>query len=85
MSAWYLFSSMGFYPVDPVSGTYVIGAPQVHEMTLHLPNGKTFEMKALNLSDANKYVRSVKLNGKPLDAFSIRYDEIKTADKLNSK
>ncbi len=82
MSAWYLFSSMGFYPVDPVSGTYVIGAPQVPEMTLHLPNGKTFEMKALNLSDANRYIRSVKLNEKPLDTFSISYDEIKNGGEL---
>ncbi len=82
MSAWYLFSAMGFYPVNPVSGTYVIGAPQVHEMTLHLPNGKTFKMKALNLSGANRYIRSVKLNGKPLDTFSISYDEIKNGGEL---
>jgi len=82
MSAWYLFSAIGFYPVDPVSGEYLIGAPQVHEMKLHLPDGKFFEMKALNLSDANKYVRSVKLNGKPLDTFKITYDEIKNGGKL---
>ncbi|MCY1719650.1 GH92 family glycosyl hydrolase [Prolixibacteraceae bacterium Z1-6] len=77
MSAWYIFSSMGFYPVDPVSGEYIIGAPQVHEMILHLPNGKTFEMKANNLSDENKYIQSVKLNGQPLPTFKISYNDIK--------
>ena len=82
MSAWYIFSAMGFYPVDPVSGEYLIGAPQVHEMRLHLPNGKIFEMKANNLSEANKYIRSVKLNGKLLETFKITYDEIKNGGKL---
>ena len=82
MSAWYIFSAMGFYPVDPVSGEYLIGAPQVHEMKLHLPNGKTFEMKAINLSDTNKYIQSVKLNGKPLRTFKITYDEIKNGGVL---
>ncbi|MGV8137239.1 MAG: GH92 family glycosyl hydrolase [Mangrovibacterium sp.] len=82
MSAWYLFSAMGFYPVDPVSGQYQIGAPQVHQMKLHLSNGKVFKMEARNLSAANKYIRSVKLNGKPLDTFSISYDEIKNGGEL---
>ena len=82
MSAWYIFSAMGFYPVDPVSGEYLIGAPQVHEMKWHLPNGKIFEMKALNLSDTNKYVSSVKLNGKTLETFRITYDEIKNGGIL---
>lgn len=82
MSAWYIFSAMGFYPVDPLSGEYLIGAPQVHEMKLHLPNGKIFEMKALNLSEANKYIRSVKLNGKLLETFKVTYDEIRNGGKL---
>jgi len=82
MSAWYIFSAMGFYPVDPVSGEYIIGAPQVHEMKLCLSNGKTFEMKATNLSDQNKYIRSAKLNGKPLETFKISYNEIKNGGLL---
>jgi len=82
MSAWYIFSSLGFYPVDPVSGEYLIGAPQVNEMKLHLPSGKTFEMKAHNLSDKNKYIRSVKLNGKPLKNIMISYDEVKNGGYL---
>ena len=82
MSAWYIFSAMGFYPVDPVSGEYLIGAPQVHQMKLHLPNGKVFEMKANNLSDANKYVQSVKLNGNPLKTFKISYNDIKNGGNM---
>lgn len=82
MSAWYIFSAMGFYPVDPVSGEYLIGAPQFHEMKLHLPNGKTFAMKANNLSDANKYVKAVRFNGSQLKTFKITYDEIKKGGKL---
>ncbi len=82
MSAWYMFSAFGFYPVDPVSGEYLIGAPQVHEATLHLPGGKTFTVKANQLSDQNKYVRSVRLNGKPLKSFSVTYEEIKNGGTL---
>lgn len=76
MSAWYIFSAMGFYPVDPVSGEYTFGAPQLHEATLHLPNGKTFTVKANNLSVANKYVKSIRLNGSPIEYKSIAYSSI---------
>ena len=82
MSAWYIFSALGFYPVDPVSGEYLIGAPQVHEMKLHLPNGKIFKMKALNMSDTHKFIRSAKLNGKPLQTFKITYNKIKNGGEL---
>jgi predicted alpha-1,2-mannosidase len=82
MSAWYIFSAMGFYPVEPVSGEYLIGAPQVHEMKWYLPNGKKLEMKALNLSDSKKYIRSVKLNGVPLESFKITYEQIKNGGVL---
>ncbi len=76
MSAWYIFSALGFYPVDPASGEYVIGAPQVKEMRLHLPNGNYFEMKAHSLSTENKYIRSVHLNGVSLGSFKIAYADI---------
>lgn len=76
MSAWYIFSAIGFYPVDPVSGEYIFGAPQLHEATLHLPNGKTFTVKANNLSVANKYVKSIRLNGSPIEYKSIAYSSI---------
>jgi predicted alpha-1,2-mannosidase len=82
MSAWYIFSALGFYPVDPVSGEYIIGAPQVHAMTLHLPNGKRFEMKANGLSKENKYVKSIRLNGQPLTGFVITYDQVKDGGLL---
>ncbi len=82
MSAWYMFSAFGFYPVDPVSGEYIFGAPQLHEATLHLSNGKTFTIKANNLSVSNKYVKSIRLNGKPLDYFSIKYKDIENGGTL---
>lgn len=66
MSAWYIFSAMGFYPVNSVSGQYVIGAPQLPYMELSLPGGRRLEIVAEGLSEENRYVRSVTLNGKPL-------------------
>ena len=63
MGAWYLFSALGFYPFCPCGGEYVVGAPQVAGATLSLPGGKTLRMQAKNLSKANKFVRSVTLNG----------------------
>ena len=64
MSAWYMFSAMGFYPVDPVSARYVLGAPQMPGFKLHLPDNKTFEIKAEGISNQAKYVESISLNGK---------------------
>ena len=65
MSAWYVFSAMGFYPVCPGSGEFVIGAPFLPEMSLTLDGGATFTVKAPKVSSRNRYVKSVKLNGKP--------------------
>lgn len=67
MSAWYVFTCLGFYPVCPASDYYVVGAPQLKRATLSLSNGKKFTMTADSLSEANKYVQLVQLNGKPLD------------------
>jgi putative alpha-1,2-mannosidase len=64
MSAWYIFSSLGFYPVCPGDGVYVIGKPCLKKATINLANGKTFTMTASNLSDKNIYIQRVKLNGK---------------------
>jgi len=85
MSAWYIFSVMGFYPVSPGSDIFAIGAPQFPRFTLHLThNGQagTFEIVAENLSEANKYVRSVTLDGKRLEKPFIRFDEIMNGRKL---
>ena len=64
MSSWYIFSAMGFYPVNPCSGKYVFGTPLLDEVTLHLYNGKSFTIKARNLSDKNIYINKIKLNNK---------------------
>ena len=82
MSAWYIFSAMGFYPVDPISGEYVLGAPQIEQITLSLPNKKTFTMEARNLTTENKYVQSVELNGKPLTGLTIRHQDIMNGGNL---
>lgn len=76
MSAWYMFSAMGFYPVDPVSARYVLGAPQMPEFKLHLAGGKTFTIKAEGLSKEAKYVESVSLDGKPYTLPYITHEDI---------
>jgi hypothetical protein len=63
MSAWYIFSSLGFYPVTPGSNQYIIGAPLFEKATINLENGKSFTVQANNQSEENKYIQSVKLNG----------------------
>jgi predicted alpha-1,2-mannosidase len=83
MSAWLIFTSLGFYPVTPGSGEYVIGRPFVERAVLHLPNGKMFSIVADNLSDANGYVGSVRLNGQPLARAYIRHDEIMKGGELH--
>lgn len=65
MSAWYLFTAMGFYPVAPGSEQLILGAPYLPFLKLNLENGKSFEVKAPKVSDKNRYVQRVKLNGKP--------------------
>jgi predicted alpha-1,2-mannosidase len=82
MSAWYIFSAMGFYPVNPCGGEYIIGAPQIQEITLHLENGKKFGMKALNLSNENKYVKSVSFNGAEITDFRIQHKDIMNGGAL---
>ena len=76
MSAWYVFSAMGFYPVNPVSGEYEIGTPLFPEMRMHLDNGKTFTVLAPAVNRENIYVQSVKLNGKPYDKSYITHQQI---------
>ena len=76
MSAWYVFSAMGFYPVNPVSGEYEIGSPLFPEMRLNLNNGKTFTVLAPNVSRENIYIQSVKVNGQPYDKSYITHQQI---------
>ena len=76
MSAWGVFSAMGFYPATPASGYYVLGLPRFNQVTLSFDNGKRFTVKAKDLKPQNCYVKSVKLNGKPLQRSYITFDEI---------
>ena len=82
MSAWYIFSSMGFYPVDPVSCRYVLGAPQIDEVSLHLPNGKIFTVKAEGLNSEAKYVEKVYLNGELHELPYITHDDVVNGGEL---
>ena len=82
MSAWYLFTAMGFYPVCPGTDQYVLGAPYVPYMKLKLDNGKTLEIKADGVSDTNRYVKSVLLNGKPYTKTYITHDDLMAGGTL---
>jgi predicted alpha-1,2-mannosidase len=82
MSAWLIFTSLGFYPVAPGSDEYVIGRPFVDQATLHLPNGNTFRVVAEHLSSSNAYIKSVTLNGKPLGRLFIRHKELMDGGEL---
>jgi len=82
MSAWYIFSAMGFYPVCPGTNQYVLGAPYFPHMKVNLGRGKYLEIKADNVSDKMRYVKSVKLNGKPYRKAYLNYDDIKDGAEL---
>ena len=76
MSAWYIFSALGMYPVAPGSDQYALGSPAIGSAVLHLENGRTFTIRADNQSDKNVYVRKVLLNGQPLTRHYITHQEI---------
>jgi predicted alpha-1,2-mannosidase len=76
MSAWYVFSALGFYPVCPGSLEYVFGRPSLREAVLHLPSDNTFTVRAENLSDANLYIQSAQLRGEPYDKAYLRHEDI---------
>lgn len=76
MSAWYIFSAMGFYPVCPGTNQYVIGSPCVSEAKITLESGKEFTMKAENYGKQNIYIQSAELNGKPYNNSYIMHDDI---------
>lgn len=76
MSAWYIFSAMGFYPVAPGTDQYVLGAPYLPSMKVTLENGKVVEIKAPKVSDKNRYVQSVRINGKPYSKLYITHSQL---------
>ncbi|MCH4553863.1 GH92 family glycosyl hydrolase [Aestuariibaculum lutulentum] len=76
MSAWYVFSSIGLYPMNPASAEYEIGSPIFDKTTLNLANGKTFTIEAENVSDKNIYIQSATLNGEDFNDTSIAHKTI---------
>jgi predicted alpha-1,2-mannosidase len=82
MSAWYIFSSLGFYPVAPGSDKYALGSPNVLKATISLENGKHVTIEAKNQSENNIYVQKVLLNGKELKQNFISHNDIVEGAKL---
>src|SRR4029078_10920648 len=84
--AWYVFTALGFYPVDPASGIYVIGSPLVDKATIQLGQehhpGRSFTVVAKNNSPNNVYVQSVTLNDEPFNRSWIKHDEITRGGQL---
>jgi predicted alpha-1,2-mannosidase len=83
MSAWYLFTALGFYPVTPASNQYIIGRPFLTRAQLELPNGRQFLISTSLLDDAHPYVQSVTLNGRPLARVFLRHEEIMAGGELH--
>jgi predicted alpha-1,2-mannosidase len=82
MSAWYILSSLGFYPVFTASGDYVLGSPLFDKATIHLENGKQFTIETRDNSSENVYIQSVELNGKKYDYNVIHHNDILQGGKL---
>lgn len=82
MSAWYVFSAMGFYPVNPADGKFILGSPAIDRASIRTGNGKTFTIVAENNSAENVNVREVVLNGQKLDRNYITYSEIMAGGEL---
>jgi predicted alpha-1,2-mannosidase len=76
MSAWYIFSSLGFYPVAPGSDQYAIGSPAVNHAVIQLDNGKTFTINVKNQSDKNVFIQKITLNGQPHNSLFLRHADI---------
>jgi predicted alpha-1,2-mannosidase len=83
MSAWYVFTALGFYPVTPASDVYAIGRPFVAQAALHLSNGRVFTVSAAPLDDAHPYVGAVTLNGAPLHRPFLHHAEILAGGALH--
>ncbi|WP_428331535.1 GH92 family glycosyl hydrolase [Mucilaginibacter sp.] len=82
MASWYIFSSMGFYPVNPANGIYAIGSPVLKQAAITLANGKTFNVAVTNGSKVNCYIQAVKLNGKAYNKTYITQNDIMNGGTL---
>jgi predicted alpha-1,2-mannosidase len=85
MSAWYIFSALGFYPYNPANGIYIMGSPAVNKAVIKVADGKTFTIIAKNNSAENIYVASVMLNGKTYNKTYIRHQDIEAGGVLEFK
>jgi predicted alpha-1,2-mannosidase len=85
LSAWYIFSALGFYPVNPASGEYIFGSPVVDQAIFVLPSGMTFKMNVLNNSAENKYIQSITLNDKPYTKNYITHHDLMVGGILEIK
>ena len=82
MSSWYVFSALGFYPVNPSDGMYVFGRPIFDKVVLKLPENKVVEIRANNNSAENKYIQSIELNGQPYNKLYISHADIMAGGTL---
>jgi predicted alpha-1,2-mannosidase len=82
MSAWYLLSALGFYPVDPVSGNYILGSPLFDSATVELGRGRKLEILVERKNPAHQYIQSFSLNGKPQQRAWFRHSDIAQGGKL---
>jgi putative alpha-1,2-mannosidase len=82
MSAWYIFTALGFYPVAPGSDQYALGSPALGAATITLENGHVFAIRAINQSPKNVYVSKITLNGQPVNRHYITHEEIMNGGEL---
>ena len=82
MSAWYIFSSLGFYPVCPGFDEYILGSPLVKSAKINLENGSVIDISAKGQSEQNKFVKAVYWNGVKMKDFRLSYQNLKNGGKL---
>jgi putative alpha-1,2-mannosidase len=82
MSAWYILSALGFYPVDAVSGNYILGSPLFENATVHLGKGKRLEIEVLRNNPADAYIQTFAINGAPQQRAWFNHSEIVQGAKL---
>lgn len=82
MSAWYVFSAMGFYPVTPGTPNYEMGSPIFDKITIQMDSGREFTIEAKNNSDQNRYIQSAKMNGEEWDKPWFTHDQMQNGGKL---
>ena len=82
MSAWYIFSTLGFYPVAPASNQYAIGSPAINHAVINLESGKTFTINVKNQSDKNIYIQKITLNGQPHNSLFLTHEDIMNGGEI---